>query len=103
MQQKSRLYPTFHGGRSSSFADNRCPASPLHKLEKRRRRPGGAKRPAVPRKEGYFPQRSRVVSEHTSWEGGLGKEAERELGEVEISGTPRPGAEEGPREPEEHE
>lgn len=44
-----------------------------------------------------------MVSEHTSWGGGLGKEAERELGEVEISGTPGPGAEEGPREPEEHE
>lgn len=66
-------------------------------------RRGKGKRPAVTRKEGYFPQRSRVVSEHTSWEGGLGKEAERELGEVEISGTLGPGAEEGPHEPEEHE
>lgn len=64
---------------------------------------GKGKRPAVPRKEGYSPQRSRAVSEHASRGAGVGKGAERELGEVEISGTLGPGAEEGPREPEEHE
>ena len=95
--------PLFTGGDPAGLRT----ASSQHRLFTNARRRDGSQegpkgRDQQPRKEGHSPQRAEA-SEDPGQGGGLGKGEERELGEVEISATPGPGAEEAACEPEEHE